>query len=496
MIFLYLLKHQIIKAVRAPGFYKNVIANIFVGLAVLYFFVMFLLLGFFLRDILLEADLPYEPTDMLLGSYLYVVVVGIATRFMMQSLNTINLPPYQILPIKRNTLVNYLLLKPLFNPVNYFLLVPIVPFTIRSLTAGDITALQGLSLIIIAIMIVWFNIFVAVLLKRRYGSSLWGILTVICLIAIVGVLEIYGVVSFFDFSVTVFGFLVYNPLGILVMALCVLCAYGLNRRFFAKYYYAERFDRKSNSSKTKAADFSFMERFGQIGELIELNLKLILRHKRTKSLLTVGCLFLAYGLLFYPNKHYADSYGLLFFAAVFVVGSFTMLLGQWVILWNGSHFDYLMTKPIDTRTYICANYYMLIGFSMISFVLSTPYFLFGTNIIILHLSALLYNMGVNTAFFMLVAPFIAKRLDLSKGSAMNYQGTTYKNFLFVMPILFVPWGFVALCSSLFTWQIGVGILGALGLIGLLLHRQVIRVIERVFVQRKYILCDSFRQQAS
>ena len=37
MIFLYLLKHQIIKAVRAPGFYKNVIANIFVGLAVLYF---------------------------------------------------------------------------------------------------------------------------------------------------------------------------------------------------------------------------------------------------------------------------------------------------------------------------------------------------------------------------------------------------------------------------------------------------------------------------
>ena len=309
-------------------------------------------------------------------------------------------------------------------------------------------------------------------------------------------LEIYGVVSFFDFSVTVFGFLVYNPLGILVMALCVLCAYGLNRRFFAKYYYAERFDRKSNSSKTKAADFSFMERFGQIGELIGLNLKLILRHKRTKSLLTVGCLFLAYGLLFYPNKQYADSYGLLFFAAVFVVGSFTMLLGQWVILWNGSHFDYLMTKPIDTRTYICANYYMLIGFSIISFVLSTPYFLFGTNIIILHLSALLYNMGVNTAFFMLVAPFIAKRLDLSKGSAMNYQGTTYKNFLFVMPILFVPWGFVALCSSLFTWQIGVGILGALGLIGLLLHRQVIRVIERIFVQRKYILCDSFRQQAS
>ena len=89
-------------------------------------------------------------------------------------------------------------------------------------------------------MIVWFNIFVAVLLKRRYGSSLWGILTVIFLIAIIGALEIYGVMSFFDFSVTVFGFLVYNPLGILVMALCVLCAYGLNRHFFAKYYYAER----------------------------------------------------------------------------------------------------------------------------------------------------------------------------------------------------------------------------------------------------------------
>jgi hypothetical protein len=45
----------------------------------------------------------------------------------MQPLSTLNIENYQVLPIKRETLVNYLLLKPLFNPLNYIVLVLLSP---------------------------------------------------------------------------------------------------------------------------------------------------------------------------------------------------------------------------------------------------------------------------------------------------------------------------------------------------------------------------------
>lgn len=50
-----LLKHYWLKSVRAPGYYKNLIVNIFVGITMLYFLVFFVFLGFILPRILEEV---------------------------------------------------------------------------------------------------------------------------------------------------------------------------------------------------------------------------------------------------------------------------------------------------------------------------------------------------------------------------------------------------------------------------------------------------------
>lgn len=494
MIYTELLKQQILKAVRAPGYYKNVLVNIFLGLGVLYWFVIFLILGFALRTILLEADTPYTPVEVLMGGYIYLIIFGIAIRFVIQSLNTINLPPYQVLPIKRNTLVNYLLFKPLFNPVNYIIVVMITPFAFRSAIAGDISALQALMLIVSSIIMVWFNILMVVFLKRRFGATFWGFVFVaVVLLGLVG-LEYFGILSLFELSVDVFGFVALNPLGLLLMLLGVSGAYGLNRWFFAKYYYAEKFNKKASVSTDSTADFSFMNRFGSIGELIALNLKLILRHKRTKSMFITSALFLAYGLLFYTSQIYAESYGWLFFAALFSVGSFIMIFGQIAISWNGEHFDYLMTRKLDSFTYISANYYMLNAFTVITFILTTPYFFFGSDIVQLHFAALLYNMGVNSAFFLIVAPFNTKRLQLSKGTSMSFQGTTYKSFIVLLPIMVIPLGVVNIFAAFGQWQTGVWLLALLGVVCMVLHRPILHLVNKIFLQRKYALCEGFRKK--
>ena len=72
-----------------------------------------------------------------------------------------------------------------------------------------------------------------------------------------------------------------------------LLAFLLNKVYFKQNYYPESFERKRNNRATTQR-FTFMERFGKIGELISLEIKLVLRHKRTKSTLYTALLFLFY----------------------------------------------------------------------------------------------------------------------------------------------------------------------------------------------------------
>lgn len=496
MIVQELLSHQWRKALRAPGFYKNLIVNILLGFGALYFLSVFIIVGLFLPEMIQESGLPYKPLEAVLGAFLYYVVMDIAIRFFMQPLNTLQITPYQVLPVKRSTLVNYLLWKPILNPVNYALLLILFPFGLRMLFSGEISFGLFAGLILTAVFTIWFTIFCALYLKRKFSGNMVGIIVIFSLIGVVVALEYFQIFSLFRLSLSLFGFLVHTPFAFLILLMVALVGLGFNKLFFAKNYYPEKFSKKTEYSSVVGSDLSFLNRFGVFGDIISLQIKLILRHKRTKSIMYLSFAFLFYGLLFYTSDTYNDNHGMLFFVAMFVTGIFMLMYGQWIISWDGTHFDCLMTQKMDAKTYLKANYFLLISLNIISFILTTPYFLFGQDIAYLHIAAFLYNTGVNTIFFLITASFNTKRLDLSKSSAMNYQGTTYKNFLFVLPMFFFPLIFIAILSAFGSWKIGVIILGGIGVLGIILHNSLSDITTRIFLKRKYKLCDGFRKKES
>jgi uncharacterized membrane protein (UPF0182 family) len=163
------------------------------------------------------------------------------------------------------------------------------------------------------------------------------------------------------------------------------------------------------------------------------------------------------------------------------------------ISWDSGHFDSLMTRNIPVRTYLNANYYLMIAFNVICFVLTTPYFLFGEKIIYMHLAAFIFNVGVNVYLLLFLATFNTKRVDLTKSSAMNYQGTTYKSFLIVLPIMFVPMLIVGVLSAIASMAVALWTLTILGLAGILLHNQLITLCVNQFNRRKYKLAEGFRE---
>lgn len=492
MLIANLIKQEWKKSYRAQGFYKNLAVSILLGFFALYMAVVFLFLGLSLNEILEKTHKTLNPMELFNGVMLYLMLFGLALRFFMQQLNTFNLPPYQVLPVKRTTLINFLILKPLASPVNYFLLLVVVPFAIKSVV-GYYSVSVAIRFVLSFILLVWFNSLTAAFLKRRFGTGLLSFLSVVFVLLGIGALEYFKLFSLFNISRLLYGFIVLKSVGLLIPVCAVVFAYTLNRWFFSTNYYPEKFNSKIKGDKTVAADLSFLNRFGIIGELISLEIKLILRHKRTKQILYMSVLFLFYGLIFYTQKRLDTNYGMMFFAAMFITGFLMLMFGQWVISWDSSHFDTLMTKNIPVRTYLNANYYLLISFNIICFILTTPYFFFGMKIVYMHLAAFMFNIGVNVYLLIFLATYNNRRIDLSKSSAMNYQGTTYKSFLIVLPIMFLPMIIVYTISALSSVTVALWTLSLIGLAGVILRNQIMNLCVNQFNKRKYKLAEGFRE---
>ena len=167
--------------------------------------------------------------------------------------------------------------------------------------------------------------------------------------------------------------------------------------------------------------------------------------------------------------------------------------GQWVISWDSAHFDSIMTNNIPIKTYLNANYYLMVALNVICFIITSAYFFFGTKIIYMHLTAFVFNLGVNVPLLLLGAMYKTKRIDLSKSSSMNYQGMTYKNYLIIFPIIFVPMIVVAGLSYFASLSVALGTLSIIGLAGILLRKPILNSLVSLFNDRKYKLAEGFRE---
>jgi hypothetical protein len=486
-----LLKQNRQQTFRSKGFYKNLVVNVFFGFLIIYFGVMFLMLGLMLDKLLEKAHPVLNPTAIVNGTMLYIISTALIVRFLFQQLNTINMPSYQILPIKRSRLIHFLLLKPLFSPANYFTLLIVVPFALRSVN-GYYDGAATFRFIANIIVIIWFDSLFAAFLKRKFGTSFLKFIVVIATFAAFVLLEYLNIFSVFDVSRTVFDVVLHHAWGTALLLLLPACAFLLNKWFFNQNYYSEQFNKKITKNETFTSGWSIFNRFGVIGELMGLEIKLIWRHKRTKNIFYVSLLFLLYGLMFYSNAAYGP--GSKFFAAMFLTGLLMLMYGQWIISWDSTHFDGLMTKSISVGAYLNANFYLMALFNVISFIVTTPYFAYGWDIVYLHLASFLFNMGFNTHFLLFFATYNTKRIDLSKGSAFNFQGTTFKNFLIVLPMMFIPMILVAVLSLAFDSSVALWTLTVIGILGIIFHKQLMDICVKQFKNRKYALAEGFREK--
>ena len=145
-----------------------------------------------------------------------------------------------------------------------------------------------------------FNSFIADYLRRLFAGSLKAaLIMILCFAAVFSTVLIEGF-ALTDISKMIFGKLLASPAALLCIVLPAV-AYKMNQQYLAQNRYGEMW--KVNANTT--GFLSRLEWSGKdiVSQLAAAEWKLILRNKRTRSVMLLSLLFVGYGLIF-TNPEY------------------------------------------------------------------------------------------------------------------------------------------------------------------------------------------------
>jgi hypothetical protein len=155
----------------------------------------------------------------------------------------------------------------------------------------------------------------------------------------------------------------------------------------------------------------------------------------------------------------------------------------------------LMSQNIKYEQYLKSKYTLMILSVIIMFVLSIPYVYFGWKILAAHFAAAIYNIGVNSYVIMLGGSFNRKKIDLNQRAAFNYQGTGAVQWIIGIPLMILPAAIFGLTSFFINFQVGLFALAFLGLLGIVFHQKLMKLITQKYLDSKYKMIDAFSQDS-
>ncbi len=440
---------------------------------------------------LIRETLPNQDPIVLFCSYIiYYFLVGLLARFQLQELPSLSIQPYLAQNIKRSSMLRFLNARSLLHVINFLPLFVFIPFSVVIL-APAFGTVSAVCFLIAVLSLVANNHFLNMYIKRKSVSNSWWFLAIVLLLAAVKALDYFKLISFEKSSAQIFIYLLHHPWLCIIPVAIAIVTFLLHNHYLRNHLYIEEL---VSESKIKTGNsFSFLNRFGGIGEMIALDIKLIFRNKRPKSLIILSAVILLYGFMFYPQYLKTGNYSMLFLFALLITGLFISNYGQFLFAWQSSHFDGMMSCNFNVKKYIRAKFSLLVTVCTLQFLIASLYGLMNWIILPIQLAAFLYSVGVNSFVVIYVSTYNYKYLDLNKRGSMNFQGVGAAQWLQSLFISFGPALIFFLLNKFAGFWAGIISLCSLGILGLAFNEAIISWLVKQFMLRKYKILEGFRE---
>jgi hypothetical protein len=482
----WILRHQWLSFRRSPAFEKDLGVKIFLALLGMLVLINLIFVSSNLNETLAALGINQEPTQLVNQFLLYYFVSELALRYIMQTVPVLDIEPYLHLPIHKKLIARFLVFKSIFNPYNLIALAIFIPLTISTFipAIGIEKSIVWLAFTLtLSFCLHFFNI----LMKKKLENNLtvWLIFSGLIVLNFVGDRYLnFELIPLGKWAMAVYSTPILLLLPAAILSFLIYTSYQF---FYQNLYVEDLFDAKMMSGEKITSRLSNWENKGLMNTLIVQELKLILRHKRSRSSVMLAGIFLFYPLLIFSMGQEAQSKSMAILVSVFFTGIFIIQYGQFLWSWNTNQMDFFLTK-INPYTYWVESRYRLLIYSVIiTAVLSLPYFYYGYEVMLIMGATALYNVGINSMLIMRMSLWGAKPIELDKSAMMNYQGVGAAQFVVGIPLIFGPIAIYASFSALWNNQIGVLAIAIAGLIGLIFRKAFFNAIAKKLKKDKYKL---------
>ena len=432
-----------------------------------------------------------EPYHIMNSGLIFVLALDFILRFPLQKTPTQEVKPYLLLPVKRNTVIDFLLIRSGLSSYNFFWLFLFVPFAIITLPKffgiwGVITYCTGIWLLMV------FNNYWFLLCRTLIGERLWWIcLPVLVYGGIAAGLLIPDKSPIGDFFINLGeGYIKGNLLVFVGTLVAIIILWFINRKMMAGLVYDEL--NKVEDTKVNASEYKFFEKYGEVGEYMRLELKMLLRNKVCKnSLRMVIFVVVAFSLILGFTDIY-DGTGMKNFITVYNFAIFGILFLLQIMSYEGNYIDGLMSRKESIYSLLRAKYMLYSIGILLPLILSIPAMVMGKIEVLTAFSWAIFTIGFIYFCLFQMAVYNTKTVPLNvKLAGRQNTGTGLQNL-----ISFATFGIPLLLYAVLKMTIGetatAWMLLAIGLVFILTSRFWLKNVYDRFMKRRYKNMEGFR----
>ena len=306
-LFLELRRHGKLADKRHPMYDKNKFGRFWMYLMAAFWAGYLIFFGTTFAFALSEES--REPYQIINGGLIIILALDFLIRFPFQKTPTQEMKPYLLLPIKRNRLIDCLLLRSGLSTFNLFWLFFFVPLAIITVTrfygvTGVVTYSIGIWLMMV------MNNYWFLLCRTLMNERIWWTFLPLAVYGAIGcALFIPDDSPLFDWAVTLGeGFITGNVFSFLSVIVVIIALWFVNRKVMQGLVYSELNKVEDTTVKVRSvSEYRFLDRYGEIGEYMRLELKLLLRNKVCKASLRSIVIIV---LMFSGILSFSDIYGI------------------------------------------------------------------------------------------------------------------------------------------------------------------------------------------
>ena len=488
-LFFLLRKNTKLSEKRHPMFEANQYGKFFGYIGIAIVAIEFIAIGTFMGWIAAKDDEP----QILFFVLPFLMIVDFFMRFMTQQTPLMLVKPYLLTPISKYTAIECFLTSQILDTGNLFWMTIFLPYTFI-VWCGGMTTWAALGMLLLFHLIVVVNSQWYLLVRTLINQSMWwwalpaifyGSLILPMFLLPDKILD-----KIFDGIGDFVGDNAFSWWTFALFVLLFVVLFAINRNLQMRLIYNEI----SKNEKTKlkhVSEFQALNRFGQIGEYLKLEIKSTMRNKAIRSRFIQGvCIIMLFSLIIAFGSVYNSSFERNFWClyAFIFFGSVNLIK---VMCPEGNFIDMLMVHEENILTLLRAKYYFYCAMLILPFLFCLIPVFAGKYSILMVLAYMLTATGPVYCMLFQMAVYNKTTLPLNDKITGKNQMENKWQAIVSMIGFFAPVALVMLMQAIFSEEVAYLVLILIGLAFTLSEPYWMRNIYRRMMKRRYDNLEGF-----